>query len=323
MSHFVSKYCQMTLKHTLICTLSHFGFAMAPVSAEDTNWMVDFDAAKTKAVQEEKSLLVNFTGSDWCGWCIRLVEEVFSKDAFEKGVEDKFVLVELDFPRDKSEMSEETITQNEKLQSAYAVSGFPTIFLMDGKGRPFARTGYLEGGPAPYLESLNSLLEVREKRDEYFEKAANLEGSEKAEANLNALKLLTIDDELLMQFYGEEIAQIKESGLEEGLDFISGIESAGKFAQFESELQALGSAGKNEEALKLVNETLENGGFKGERQQQVAVIKAIVLAEMGEFDDSLKAIDEAKAMAPDSPVASRLDDFKAQIEVMKTQPPTE
>jgi len=150
--------------------------------------MTDFDAAKEKAAKEDKSLLIDFTGSDCCGWCIKLNKEVFKHDEFKDGVKDTFVLVELDFPEDKSGMTAETISQNEKLREDYAVKGFPTILLADAEGRPFAKTGYREGGPEKYVESLNELLEIRIEKDAAFKKAADLDGVEKAEALVVGLK---------------------------------------------------------------------------------------------------------------------------------------
>ena len=84
---------------------------------------------KKQAAESNKDLLIDFTGSDWCGWCIKLHKEVFSQDAFKEGVKDKFVLVEIDFPKDKSKLSEETQKQNEELGEKYAVQGYPTILL--------------------------------------------------------------------------------------------------------------------------------------------------------------------------------------------------
>ena len=102
---------------------SSFGFAGGE------GWTSDFAAAKAQAAKEGKDLLIDFTGSDWCGWCIKLNNEVFQHDPFKKGVADKFVLVELDYPRDKSKLDEKTIKQNDELKSTYEPQGFPTILL--------------------------------------------------------------------------------------------------------------------------------------------------------------------------------------------------
>ena len=99
-------------------TLITLGAAVACVSsalAGEEGWTSDFEAAKKQAAEENKSLLIDFTGSDWCGWCIRLQEEVFSKDEFKKGVAEDYVLVEIDFPQNEAKLSDETKAQNEKL----------------------------------------------------------------------------------------------------------------------------------------------------------------------------------------------------------------
>ena len=88
----------MIIKKILLAGLALALTASFATAAGD-EWMTDFEAAKKKAAAENKDLLVDFTGSDWCGWCIKLVDEVFKHDSFKKGVADKFVLVELDFPK--------------------------------------------------------------------------------------------------------------------------------------------------------------------------------------------------------------------------------
>ena len=105
----------MIMKKTILASLL-LALTVSLSTAAGDEWMTDFEAAKQKAAAENKDLLVNFTGSDWCSWCIKLVDEVFKHDAFKKGVADNFVLVELDFPQDKSKLDESTQTQNEMLQ---------------------------------------------------------------------------------------------------------------------------------------------------------------------------------------------------------------
>jgi thioredoxin-related protein len=89
-------------------------------------WVTDFAKAKQTAAKEDKSLLIDFTGSDWCGWCIKLNEEVFQHDPFKEGVKDKFVLVELDYPRDKSG-SRKRLRNRTRAAGKIRHPGFPTI----------------------------------------------------------------------------------------------------------------------------------------------------------------------------------------------------
>ena len=138
-------------------------FAVAGVArAEDKLWQTDFAAAKAKAKAENKLLLVDFTGSDWCGWCMKLVAEVFSKDAFKTEAPKKFVLVELDYPSPakKKKQSAELKKQNEDLAKQYKIQGYPTILLMDAEGKVVAKTGYQPGGPEKYVKHLVKFVEV-------------------------------------------------------------------------------------------------------------------------------------------------------------------
>jgi thioredoxin-related protein len=120
------------------------------------DWMTDFEMAKKKAVNEGKDLLINFTGSDWCGWCIRLDEEVFSQQVFVSEAPTRFVLVKIDFPR-KTSLPSKLKKQNDRLAKDFQIQGFPTIILADSTGKPYAKTGYQEGGAMAYLQHLAQL----------------------------------------------------------------------------------------------------------------------------------------------------------------------
>lgn len=124
----------------------------------ELNWMTDFDAAVDEAKSSGKHLLMNFTGSDWCGWCIKLKDEVFSHSSFADYAEENLVLLELDFPRRKPQ-SDEVKAQNEKLAQRFDVRGFPTILLMGPDGEAVAKTGYQPGGAEAYVDHLQELIE--------------------------------------------------------------------------------------------------------------------------------------------------------------------
>lgn len=144
---------------SLLATACFFSIpAYAEAESEDhASWMTDFDAAKAKAKAENKPMLVDFTGSDWCGWCIKLDKEVFSKAAFKNYAEKNLILVEIDFPR-KKEQSPETKAQNEALAEKYGIRGFPTILILDPGGEVIERTGYRRGGAEKYVEHLKGIL---------------------------------------------------------------------------------------------------------------------------------------------------------------------
>lgn len=121
-------------------------------------WSHDWEAAKAQAKKENKPILINFTGTDWCGWCIRLEKEVFKKKEFKEYAKDNLVLMEVDFPR-KKKQSDELKAQNKKLDKEFKVEGYPTIYLLDSDGKKISGDiGYREGGPEKYVEHLKSLI---------------------------------------------------------------------------------------------------------------------------------------------------------------------
>lgn len=155
-------------------------------------WITDFAFAKERAAAENKSILMDFTGSDWCGWCIRLHDEVFDFPEFQEYAEKNLILLELDFPRGKR-LPAELVAQNEELQERFGVEGFPTILMLDAEGRPFGRTGYQAGGPAAYVKHLVEMQDVRKARDEALAAADQVEGLEKAKHLGDAISALPED----------------------------------------------------------------------------------------------------------------------------------
>jgi len=126
-------------------------------TASEIIWLTNFEEAKKEAKSSNKTLLLNFTGSDWCGWCIRLHNEVFAKPEFAEYAKNNLVCVKLDFPR-RTVLDPTTAQQNEQLAQRFSITGFPTIILADGEGSPIARTGYQAGGPENYVKHLQGFI---------------------------------------------------------------------------------------------------------------------------------------------------------------------
>lgn len=132
---------------------------------EDLTWYTDMSKASELSMKEEKPLMMFFTGSDWCGWCIRLQKEVFKTEDFINWANKNVILVELDFPR-KTPQDEALKMQNQQLQQIFQVRGYPTVWLVnpekkeDGKINlnALGSTGYVAGGPEKWLESANAII---------------------------------------------------------------------------------------------------------------------------------------------------------------------
>lgn len=110
------------------------------VLAGKSGWEDNYDKALAEAKETNKLVLLDFTGSDWCGWCMKLDEEVFSKSDFKKYAKANLVLVELDYPRGKSQ-TKKLKEQNAALKTQFGIRGYPTLIVVDADGKEQARWG--------------------------------------------------------------------------------------------------------------------------------------------------------------------------------------
>ena len=125
-----------------------------------SGWMTDMDKAMKLSEKTGKPILADFSGSDWCGWCVKLDKEVFSKKAFKDFAKDNLILVLLDFPS-KKRISSKLKKQNAALAKKYKVRGYPTVLLLDSKGKVIVKTGYRRGGPQGYISFLKSKMPAK------------------------------------------------------------------------------------------------------------------------------------------------------------------
>ena len=135
-------------------------------SEKELVWYTDMNQAIAISQKEKKPMMLFFTGSDWCGWCIRLQNEVFKKDEFTKWAKENVVLVDIDFPK-KNTQTDAIKQQNNQLQQTFAVQGYPTVFFVtadkDGKVNlpPLGKSGYMAGGPDKWIEGANAMIQKK------------------------------------------------------------------------------------------------------------------------------------------------------------------
>lgn len=123
-------------------------------NAAQTVWLTDLPKALEQAKAEDKAVLVDFTGSDWCGWCIKFKKEVLATSEFEAYAAKNLVLVELDFPK-KRKLPAKLKEANDALKAKYDVKGFPTLLLLDKDGKEIGRQrGFSKGGPVAFIAKL-------------------------------------------------------------------------------------------------------------------------------------------------------------------------
>ena len=142
--------------------------SMSIQAQEELTWHTDMSKATDISIKENKPMFLFFTGSDWCGWCIRLQKEVFKTPEFIKWAKDNVVLVELDFPR-KNEQTDAVKMQNAQLQQQLQVRGYPTVWFVSAAKTAEAKvnlnalgsSGYVAGGPKVWIDGANQIIQKK------------------------------------------------------------------------------------------------------------------------------------------------------------------
>lgn len=153
------------------------GLWQAALSAGE-KWLTSMEDAKNKARKEGKDILIDFSGSDWCGWCIKLEEEVFSTQAWADTGAQKYIMLLADFPNQK-QLPKKQKEHNDKLKDEFMIQGYPSVFLLDADGAPYAKTGYQQGGPENYLAHLAGFAQRKDEKNELTKQIKDAPAGEK------------------------------------------------------------------------------------------------------------------------------------------------
>jgi protein disulfide-isomerase len=130
------------------------GCVWLQTQAADLNWGTDLPKALAQAKTDNKTVLLDFTGSDWCGWCIKFDKETLSQDKFAEYARAHLELVTVDFPNKKPQ-SDALKAANKALGEKYGVDGYPTFVVLDADGKEIGRqVGYAPGGPEAFIAKL-------------------------------------------------------------------------------------------------------------------------------------------------------------------------
>lgn len=146
-------------------------------------WLTNIDEAIQLSSKTSKPIILFFTGSDWCTWCIKLEDESLNTPEFAEAASDKFIFVKLDFPINR-QLSPEITAQNKRLQKQFSVNGFPTLVLIDAKQHQIGTAGYRQGGGKQYASFLFKLVEDNSM---YKQKVDNLEKQKVSSLELKQL----------------------------------------------------------------------------------------------------------------------------------------
>ena len=276
-------------------------------AVSDDGWMVDFDAAMKKAAAENKSMLLNFTGSDWCTWCIKLHDEAFGKPEFIEKVSEDFVLVKLDFPQ-TFKLEAELQAQNERLRKKYGQQGFPTIYLTDSAGRPYAQTSYQPGGVDAYLKHLEPFKERGAMIRQFLQQAKDKSIEDVKRAVLIDQALSFVSPSFVTRFYEDQIQKIIELDSENK----AGLRDKYLVREALSEAEKLLNQGQVTAALEKVDKTIEEFKIEGSLAQEVYYFRAFIVDGKGDKAAALENLKKAVKADPDSKMAEHIKGVIAQ-----------
>ena len=282
-------YTKTQERHRILnCTIATAGLLLyvSVAAAGDLQWMSDLEQAKNVAAAHNKDLLINFTGLTWCGPCMQLEREILANEAFAPAT-DNFICVRLDFPANAERLPQEPPPPQPSWLNAYGVKSFPTIFLADGTGKPYAATGNIGSNPSDYLKHILELSAVHGRRDSAFAKATQAEGVERAKwlaAGLTALeggfedKQGWANSDPLVKFYREEIDTVIQ---------LDSDNSAGLRQHFDQVLQREKDRTERKAFFQLLGETNEKHGID---ETLRLVDQKIGEIDPGEFRNQLRGI---------------------------------
>ena len=267
----------------------------------------NFEAAKAQAAKEGKDLLLDFTGSDWCHYCVQLRKEVFDLPEFIKVASKSFVLVELDFPNYKDQ-SDALKKQNQDLRRDFEINGYPTIYLCDAKGKPYARTGYRAGGPEVFLKALDELRPGKASRDDLLADAAKATGPEKAMLLDKALQV--------MEGYGVTVGtdDMIRSIVEADKDGAAGLKQKYELRVSVTDALKIANAGDLDGANAKLDDILKGENLKPELKQGIYYMKAQIFLGKKDTAGILAALKLAQSAAPHTSVGMELATLIPELE---------
>lgn len=144
---------------SLLLTMAGLLVATSTLQAAPTTFK-DLDRAKAAAKEQKKPVFLLFTGTSWCSYCQKLEAEVLTKKEFKDYAKDNLIICELDFEGPGVGPKKSVAWAKE-----YAITGYPTVILLDSEGKKIGKTGYFAGGPTKYVDNLKSLLPAPAKTD--------------------------------------------------------------------------------------------------------------------------------------------------------------
>ncbi|MDR0534768.1 MAG: thioredoxin family protein [Puniceicoccales bacterium] len=286
------------------------------------DWETDFNDAKARAFIEGKDIFLLFASTDTSVWGQRLDDEVLSNPLFGSELSESFVFLLLDFPV-TYRFPEPEFQRNEKIRKSWNVSTFPTVFLADAKGRPYAVTGYRNITAAEYAAHVRELHKIREARDRKLAAfAAAKTGRERATLLAEALR--TMDESLLSPHYSEEIRELRQLDPDDHTGLMSDMDFPLKISRLRGQVFQLVRGKKNYDgALAAVDQFVRKNKPANERLQKALFLKLPVYANNERRDHAavVALMDAIIAVKPDTEFAKMAAEVRQRALLLLSRPP--
>jgi thioredoxin-related protein len=266
-------------------------------------WGQDVGKALERAQKEDLDVLMLFTGSDWCPPCQKLEQEVLSLDGFKAEAEKRFVLLKLDFLRN-SEQEPSIAEQNQKWASEFGVDSFPTIYLLDKNGTPFAIAGYEEGGVENFLGLLEESRQVRIARDEKLDAAEKAKGLDRAKILDEAIAQM--QPALVELYYPTLIAEIIELDKNDDLGLRTKWNAANEAdirKAVLTDVMTIARLEKPATAIDFIDEVLTEFEFPIQQKMEILNVKLNLTRQLNEpekVDSLLQEMIEMNGVTPET-----------------------
>ena len=298
-----------------LVALSVSAFITPNAIAVDEGWTVSFAEAKAQAAKEGKSILMEFTGSDWCPPCKALRKNVFMSEVFKAEAPKAFILLKLDNPNDKSDQSLEEQAQFRKLAPRYKLTSYPTIILADAEGRPYhMQKGYSNTPAKAFLANLTGKSTVLAERNEFLSKADQAEGAERAKLLDQAISL--IDSELAISTYSDTVKEIIKLDADGTAGLKVKYESALQVGEIKAALAEIQGGLRNstpEKAIAKVDKLIEEKKPTGAGLQEVLFFKSLIIFRSGDKPAAQKLLEEARTAAPETEKATEINGILERV----------
>lgn len=279
-------------------------FAAPVVAQHGDAWTTDLDAALIRAKSSGKDVLVTFTGSDWCAPCKRMAKEVFTLPEFTGPASERYELVVIDSPQRAGAIDDATKAKNEALRARFAVNSWPTVFLVDDAGRPFARSkDYRAGGTVAYLEHVATLQKAKAVRDAALAKAGEAKGPERAVLLDEALR--ACGEFVPMTPYETVVDDLLAADPKDTKGVAARWRARRASDELEVELPKLGQAGKWSEFVDRIGAFLRDHRPDPAVRQKTLYWHGVGLLRIGEGKRAVASLEEAVSLGAETEFGQR------------------